>query len=435
MPQVTYERNTLYVEIWAHPMTTVAKRYGVSDVALKKVCVKLSVPTPPVGYWARKAAGQAVAKPKLPALKAGESASCTGHGGTPNIDAVGLDIYGPFTEAEVGLQREEDPAWAITVPDQIDSLHPLLASSRDQFAKQHPKGVGAVPIGGTFPHEAPVSSTALDRVLRILDSLARALERRGGSLGFTHNKHSYTSTSSAVMTLLGQPIAFTITEDLEWKSIPLSPAQERENARHSYPRHQPDQIQVGTGRLKLKLDPHMSWDSGIRCGFNDARTQRVENCLNQLMKSLWKFAERDRIRAWETEQKKLAEQRAEAERQRQLAMIAAERRRRTDLDRRMRRCAEAHAIRGFLAQFPAPTDPDMQAWHAWATAHAERLERSAVTITASTLMAERDESIESLDDLPEPPAREERTTPVPAWQYAEPTVPASAFWAVANRYR
>lgn len=435
MPQVTYERSALYSEIWEHPMTTVAKRYGVSDVALKKICVKLGVPTPPVGYWARKAAGQAVAKPKLPTLKSGESASCTGHGGTPTSHPNGPDSYGPLTEADIGVQREEDPAWAITVPDQIDSPHPLLAFSREQFAKQHPKGIGAVPIGGVFPSEAPVSSTALDRAVRILDTLAKALERRGGSLGITHNKHSYTSTSSAIMTVLGQPIPFTISEDLEWKSIPLTPAQERENARSPYPKHRPEQVQVGTGRLKLKLDPHMSWDSGIRCGFNDARTQRVEHCLNQLMVSLWRFAERDKARAWEAEQKKLAEQRAEAENQRRQAMIVAERLRRADLGIRIRRHAEAHAIREFLGQLPAPTDPSMQAWHAWATAHADRLERSAVTIKASALIAERDEQVEALDDLPEPPARTERTAPSPAWQYAEPTVPASAFWAVANRHR
>lgn len=60
MPYVTlrYERGKLYEEVWAEAVTTVAKRYGVSDVALRKICKQLTVPLPPLGYWARVAAGR-----------------------------------------------------------------------------------------------------------------------------------------------------------------------------------------------------------------------------------------------------------------------------------------------------------------------------------------------------------------------------------------
>ena len=35
---IRYERETLYNEVWAEAVRTVAKRYGVSDVALRKTC-------------------------------------------------------------------------------------------------------------------------------------------------------------------------------------------------------------------------------------------------------------------------------------------------------------------------------------------------------------------------------------------------------------
>ncbi len=46
MPYVTlrYERAKLYEEVWAEAVTTVAKRYGISDVALRKICRRLAVP-------------------------------------------------------------------------------------------------------------------------------------------------------------------------------------------------------------------------------------------------------------------------------------------------------------------------------------------------------------------------------------------------------
>ena len=52
-----FEREKLYEEIWAEPMMQVAKRYGISDVGLAKICKKMSIPRPPRGYWAKKSYG------------------------------------------------------------------------------------------------------------------------------------------------------------------------------------------------------------------------------------------------------------------------------------------------------------------------------------------------------------------------------------------
>lgn len=43
-------REELYALVWASPMTKVAKQFGLSDVALHKICRKHNVPTPPQGY-------------------------------------------------------------------------------------------------------------------------------------------------------------------------------------------------------------------------------------------------------------------------------------------------------------------------------------------------------------------------------------------------
>ena len=56
-----YHRETLYQEVWAMPVTEVAKRYGsFSDVAIHKVCKSLDILTPPQGYWAKLRAGKPV---------------------------------------------------------------------------------------------------------------------------------------------------------------------------------------------------------------------------------------------------------------------------------------------------------------------------------------------------------------------------------------
>jgi hypothetical protein len=60
------EREMIYNEVWAEPVTTVAARYNLSDNGLRKHCRKYGIPLPPPGYWARVRAGQKVQKTALP---------------------------------------------------------------------------------------------------------------------------------------------------------------------------------------------------------------------------------------------------------------------------------------------------------------------------------------------------------------------------------
>jgi len=66
-------RAELYRLVWASPVTAVAKQFGVSDVAVGKVCRAADIPLPPRGYWARKAAGKKVEPTPLPARDIGQS--------------------------------------------------------------------------------------------------------------------------------------------------------------------------------------------------------------------------------------------------------------------------------------------------------------------------------------------------------------------------
>ena len=63
---VTYDRNTLYEQVWADPVRTVAETYGISDVGLVKICKKLGVPTPGRGYWVKLRYGKTVERLPLP---------------------------------------------------------------------------------------------------------------------------------------------------------------------------------------------------------------------------------------------------------------------------------------------------------------------------------------------------------------------------------
>lgn len=59
-------RQALYELVWSKPWTSLAKELGISDVAIRKHCIKVDVPVPPAGYWARLQHGKSVFRPPLP---------------------------------------------------------------------------------------------------------------------------------------------------------------------------------------------------------------------------------------------------------------------------------------------------------------------------------------------------------------------------------
>ena len=59
-------RFELYELVWAKPMTHLAKELGLSDVGLRKICVKFGIPLSPRGYWSRLQFGKQDPRPELP---------------------------------------------------------------------------------------------------------------------------------------------------------------------------------------------------------------------------------------------------------------------------------------------------------------------------------------------------------------------------------
>lgn len=66
-------RTELHALVWREPRSKLAVIWGISDVAIGKLCVKECIPAPPPGYWAKKAAGGKVSATPLPMRLPGQS--------------------------------------------------------------------------------------------------------------------------------------------------------------------------------------------------------------------------------------------------------------------------------------------------------------------------------------------------------------------------
>ena len=62
------KREELYKLVWSKPITKIAEGYKVSDSAIIKICKKMEIPRPGLGYWTKVECGKKVYVTPLPKL-------------------------------------------------------------------------------------------------------------------------------------------------------------------------------------------------------------------------------------------------------------------------------------------------------------------------------------------------------------------------------
>jgi hypothetical protein len=72
-------RAELYTLVWSELMKTLATRFGISDVALKKTCARAGIPTPDRGDWAKKEAGKYTSSKSLLSISFQRTFHCFRH--------------------------------------------------------------------------------------------------------------------------------------------------------------------------------------------------------------------------------------------------------------------------------------------------------------------------------------------------------------------
>jgi hypothetical protein len=177
--KLTHEE--LYESVWSTPATKLAKEFGISDVALGKICKKLNIPKPYPGYWQQLAAGRRVHKEKLPPFKQGVPEMTYIY---PHQPAVPFLPENPEVMAQI--QQESQPANSIIVAETLRGAHPLVRQTRQALEKGKPDDYGMLSWSWSRRClNVRVSKTELHRALVIMDALLKALEARGYSTEVT----------------------------------------------------------------------------------------------------------------------------------------------------------------------------------------------------------------------------------------------------------
>jgi hypothetical protein len=179
-------RNALYDLVWSEPMKTISERFGISDVALKKICVRATIPTPDRGYWAKKDAGKQTFQSEFPARPPGMSDQIligkTDHSNWGWNKEYLLGPIGPPPEFPEPIEEVRTRIAAdvgrVSVPRKVGNWHSAIDRVLKEDDKRQEKQLNT-PYPMSW--EKPLFDSPFERRrLRILNSLFFAVAKING---------------------------------------------------------------------------------------------------------------------------------------------------------------------------------------------------------------------------------------------------------------
>ncbi len=266
-------RKELYHQVWSTPLRKLApEQYGISDVALAKICKQYKIPRPPRGYWAQKAAGVRMEKPPLPR---GDDRAII------KIDANPERVSESELKKVVAVSSSSGKPAPITVPSELNNPHPLIAQTEKILSTCNPDHRGILATKDKSCLDIQVSKDCLKRALILMDTLIKSLENRGHGIILDKGK--------TIIKVGDVELPLGLSE--ETKRRPLEP-QDLDLDRHyydfGYKLFFPDPSPNGTLCLSIK---HLEfWPHGeLQQHWKDTQSQRLEDCLHRFEAGLLKI--------------------------------------------------------------------------------------------------------------------------------------------------
>ncbi len=283
MPEHELTRRAMYDLVWSQPVTKVAEGFGISDVALKKICDRHRVPTPARGYWAKKAAGKPARQVPFHGTVDPQHEHISIYGSQQNLAPEVKEVLDQERQRRKALRKVTSPPVVVELTPLVEKVHPSIATTAKELRKAKPDRNDVVEVSGPDCCGIEVGVASAERVIVILDALARALEARGLSIELP-GSHMRVAVAPDELT-------FSLVERIEKRPhVPTMEelaAEERQKKRRErenhvnlwsldYKRAYPDFDFVRSGKLSLQIANEYV---GLRRNWADGKRQRLEDLI------------------------------------------------------------------------------------------------------------------------------------------------------------
>jgi len=365
----TVSRSELHRLVWSEPLTKLAQQFGLSDVGLRKICLRHDIPLPPQGYRQQVAAGRAPKPAPLPKSKDDPTIEFTV---TPEPPAFAMDlmdrIFAPLIEAEAR------PEARIEVATGTSLTHPIAKRIFKALKAARPDKYGAVVYEGPDPFRVRVPPGSIERAVNLIDAFAIALDQRRIEI------RSGGSGPGGVGVIIGGEAERLAIEEASQRQIHWATEADKARTKRFGYSTAPMYDFVPSGVMTVQITT-ATYRDGLRSLWKDGKTRKVEDCLNEIMVGLYRAAHAATVQARKAE---IRELRAGEENARRAALRlerATSRKQLDDLEEQSLAWERAQRMRGFILAYEAAgREPDgalpaeAVQWIDQASRHADRID-------------------------------------------------------------
>lgn len=368
-PREGMTRQELYELVWSKPMRDVAATIPMSDVGLRKACVRHNVPVPRQGYWNKIYAGRKLRQVPLP--PGNEANAFVAFTGIPEKTSPELTVR--RAKAKAALRVADGAAG----PDRRTEQHSCCSTTAKALHNALPDRRGALKVSGPGIVPLNVAPESVDRAINLLADLALFAEKLGYGLSM--------ASDPARLLIDGELVGLEIAEKYFRTDAPADAAELAR--RDAFTKRYPNQVGYLSFRDPWMFRPsgiftvslHGAWGSRLRTQWVDKGT-RVEARVPDIIAEAVAHAAGIKARREKEEREEAAKKAAEKRRARDRAEREAEERREEFISERAALFEETKRIAAFAkyarAELRATRSPQAKRFLEWAAAHTQCLRES-----------------------------------------------------------
>lgn len=175
MNRVTFTREQLYDLIWSESLLTLSKKYNISDVGLRKICIRMDIPLPMVGYWNKVKAGKSVEVKELSSNYEGEKEISL----TPRVEGENQIEDGLSPQMALQKAIEIDPNTNLKVLDMLSDPDPIVEKAQKVLNEILKRTKGERSEVVSLYDYIKTTLKNMNRALLIMDTFVKAMRKRG----------------------------------------------------------------------------------------------------------------------------------------------------------------------------------------------------------------------------------------------------------------
>lgn len=222
MDTIQLSREELFDLVWQKPFSHLAKDYQISDSGLRKVCLRLKIPLPSQGHWARLKLGKTYNKPSLPEFRTNEIITLQKRQTGDQI--VSEKIYRQNQIAEE-IKTLYQPL--ISESEFEGDSHPLIKSLEKDLGKRKGDSYGKFrglieSSEGQF--DVRFSRKIQEKAVRFLKKFLYIIDQRGHKISFEYRSRTGLNIGKIKLIIaLREKLKINTEKDRKWDTPQYDP--------------------------------------------------------------------------------------------------------------------------------------------------------------------------------------------------------------------